>query len=75
MRYTKAVECDWCGRIEVSVTKKPFKLWFKFIGWFDVLNGNGTTNHFCSEECVKLHKEDIKNNLVLTESAKKQIGL
>ena len=56
MKYTKAVECDFCGKIEVSTLKTPFKTWFKFIKWLEVINGNGSKNEFCSQECYNNFK-------------------
>lgn len=59
MKYTKAVECDFCGRIEVSVNRKSFKTWFKFIEWLQIIQGNGLTKEFCSKECYDNYKSDI----------------
>jgi len=65
MKYTKATECDFCGHIQVTTSKKTFKSWFKSIGWFQSINGNGTTNEFCSKECLENNKEDVKQQLSL----------
>jgi hypothetical protein len=61
MKYTKAVECDFCGQIEVSTTKSRFKSWFKLIRWIQVVQGNGITKEFCSKECYKHYKEEVGN--------------
>ena len=61
MKYTKAVQCDWCGSVELSINNDGFKKWFKFLGWLQIVNGNGTTNEFCTQECYDLHKKDIVN--------------
>lgn len=61
MRYTKAVECDFCGHIELSISSKSFKTWFKMINWLALINGNGTTKEFCSKKCYENYKVDISN--------------
>lgn len=59
MKYTKAVQCDWCGGVQFSTSNKSFKSWLKFLGWLQTVNGNRTTNEFCTQECYELHKKDL----------------
>lgn len=59
MKYTKAVECDWCGGLQVTTIKTTFKKWFKNIKWLQQINGNGTTNEFCCNECCELFKKEF----------------
>ncbi len=61
MKYCKAVECDYCGNIQLTTLKRTFKSFLKNIKWFQTINENGTTNEFCSKECIDNYKQDISN--------------
>lgn len=58
MKYTKAVQCDFCSHIELSCSKRTFKSWFKFLKWHSLLMGNGTTREFCSIKCYDNFKNE-----------------
>lgn len=61
------ITCDWCGdwqessknrtRIGEKTLRKKAEKW----GWLKIINGNGSINDFCGNECYKLHKKDESN--------------
>lgn len=58
MKYTKAVQCDFCGSLELSISKKKFESWFNFLGWLKITNSNGIDHEFCSNECYEKYRKE-----------------
>jgi hypothetical protein len=73
MKYTKAVECDFCGTMSLSSSNSRFDTWFKFIGWMQTVRGDGITEEFCSVECYEHYKEEVakqvKNNKLFSDKS------
>lgn len=59
MKFTKAVQCDNCEEIQLSMSISSFKSFLKNIGWLQVINGNGTTSEFCCKKCYEEYKKTI----------------
>ena len=63
--------CDWCGqetqasknrvdldgkriRMSEKILRKKAESW----GWLKIINGNGSVEDFCGEECYDLYKKE-----------------
>ena len=66
MKYNKAVECDFCGEIQVSVSKGSFSEFIKNIQWIQVIHTNGHSDEFCCIGCKDAHELDMSYQDKLT---------
>ena len=67
--------CDFCGqetqaskhrvdfngkriRMSEKILRKKAESW----GWLKIINGNGSVEDFCDEECYNHHKEELSKH-------------